>query len=169
MSCPNKNGLKTILGLRIRYVRKILRRSLDEIIFKPGWVLPKCSQVSRRFNQLSSLWTSLVSTVPKLVRANHFYTSTSPSGGSNTTTVTTLISSARASQTSLKLHSCLTYNTQIVRAFIPDVLRFMSSMVCNWTETRRRVISLLTMVKFWTGPGALVTIVCRRNNSYRAQ
>ena len=33
MSCPNKNGLKTILGLRIRYVRKILRRSLDEIIF----------------------------------------------------------------------------------------------------------------------------------------
>lgn len=141
--------------------------------FKPGWVLPKCSQVSRRFNQLSSLWTSLVSTVPKLVRANHFYTSTSPSGGSNTTTVTTLKSSARASQTSLKLQSCLTYNTQIVRVFIADVLRFMSSIFCNWTETRRRVISLLTMVKFWTGPGALVTmyriIVCRRNNSYRAQ
>ena len=141
--------------------------------FKPGWVLPKCSQVSRRFNQLSSLWTSLVSTVPKLVRANHFYTSTSPSGGSNTTTVTTLKSSARASQTSLKLHSCLTCNSQIVRVFIADVLRFMSSMVCNWTETRRRVISLLTMVKFWTGPGALVTmhriIVCWRNNSYKAQ
>lgn len=145
--------------------------------FKPGWVLPKCSQVSRRFNQLSSLWTSLVSTIPKLARANHFYTSASPSGGSNTTTAITLKSSAMASQTSLKLHSCLGIlkysNTQIVRVFIPDVLRFMSSIFCNWTETRRRVISLLTMVKFWTGPGALVTmyriIVCRRNNSYRAQ